>query len=88
MTESNAFVKINDYDTENKLLLKEKVIYYKTVAKKINKINTLKSKIEYDELKYHFKSTNRTTIRFNSFKRPLNLIRKIKDGSIDLENTK
>ena len=77
MAEINALIKINDYDTENKLRLKEKEKYDKTVAEKINEINTLKRKMEYDELKYHFENKNRTRIRFNSFKCPLNVIRKI-----------
>ena len=84
MVGSNAFVKRNDYDTENNLLLKEKEIYDKTVAERKNEINTLNNKIEYDKLKYHFKSKNRTPISFNNCNCPLGLIRKIKDASIDL----
>ena len=48
----------------------------------------MNNKIEYDKLKYHFKSENRTTIYFNTLNRPLGLIRKVKDGSIDLEKAK
>ena len=83
MAESNAPVKRNDYDTENKLLLKEKEICDKIVPERKNEINTLNNKIEYDKLKYHFKSQNRTPISFNSFNRALGLIKKIKDASIE-----
>ena len=44
--------------------------------------------MEYDKLKYQFKSDNRTTINFSTFNCPLSLIRKIKDGSINLEKAK
>ena len=71
----------NDYDTENELLLKE--IHDKIVAERNNEINTLKSKIKYDKWKYHFKSED-----VNGVNRPLRLVRKIKDGSIDLEKAK
>ena len=37
---------------------------------------------------YYFKSKNRIPISFNGFNRPLGLIRKIRDGSIDLEKAK
>ena len=85
LAESNALVKRHDYDTENKLLLKEKEIYDEIAVERKNKINTLKNKIEYDKLKYHFQSENRTPRSFNSFTRFLGLIRKKKDGSSDLE---
>ena len=41
LVESNALLNLfkNDYDTESKLLLKEKKIYDKIVAKRNNKIN-------------------------------------------------
>ena len=64
MTESNAPVKRNHYETENKLLLQEKGIYDKIVAERKNEINTFNNKTECDTLKYHFKSKNRTPISF------------------------
>ena len=88
LPETNALVKGKDYDTENKLVFKEKEIYGKIVAEKENEINTLNSKTEDDKLKYHLKSDNRTPISFNTFNCPLSLKRKIKDGSIDLEKAK
>ena len=52
MVEFNAFVKKNDYDTENKLFLKKKELYDKFVNEKNNEINTLNNKIKYDKLTY------------------------------------
>ena len=34
------------------------------MAERKNKINNLSNKIEYDKLKYHFKSKNRAPISF------------------------
>ena len=50
MVESNSFVKKNDYDTENKLLLKETEMYDRIVAEGNNETKTLNSKIKYDKL--------------------------------------
>ena len=88
MAKSNALVKINDYDTKNKLLLKERGIYVGIVAEEKNEINPLNNKIENDKLKYHFKSENRKPISFNSFNLRHGLIRKLEDSSIDLEKAK
>ena len=46
----------NYYDTENKLLLKEKELHDKTAAKRNNEINTLNNKTKYDKLTYYFKN--------------------------------
>ena len=48
----------------------------------------MKNEIKYHELTYHFKSENRKAINFNDVNRQLGLIRKIRDGSIDLEKAK
>ena len=88
MAKSNALVKINDYDIENKLLLKERGIYVGIVAEEKNEINPLNNKIENDKSKYHFKSENRKSISFNSFNLRHGLIRKLEDSSIDLEKAK
>ena len=50
MAESNTLVKRNDYDIENKLLLKEKEIYEKIAAERKNEMSTLNNKTEYDKL--------------------------------------
>ena len=72
----------NGYDTEHKLLLKEKEICYKIVAKRNNEVNNLNNKIKYDKLKYYFQSEDTLTISLNGFKGPLGLIRKIKNSSM------
>ena len=56
LAKSNALVKRNNDDAENKVLLKEKEIYDEIVAERKRKINTLNNKTEYDKVKYHFKS--------------------------------
>ena len=48
----------------------------------------MNNKTEYDKLTCHFKNEDRIPISFKGFNRPLGLIRKIKDGSIDLEKSK
>ena len=45
----------------------------------------MNNKFKCDKLKYYFKSEDNIPISFNRFNRPLVLIRKIRDGSIDLE---
>ena len=68
--------------------MKEKEIYNKLVVERKSQTNILNYEIKYDKLTYYFKSKNTTPIRFNAFNCPLGLIRKIKDGSIDLEKAK
>ena len=53
-----------------------------------HKINTLSYNIKFDKLTYYFKSGGRKSIGFNNFNCPLDLIRKIKNGSIDLEKVR
>ena len=48
----------------------------------------MNNKVEYDKLTYHFEIEDRITIIFKDFNCPLGLIRKIKDGFIDLEKAK
>ena len=61
-------------------------MYDKIVAERKNDINTLNNKIENDESTCHFKIEDRIPISFKSFNRPLSPIRKVKGGSIYLEN--
>ena len=68
--------------------MKEKEIYGKIAAEKSNEKYCLNNKIKHDKLKYHLKSENRTPIIFNGFKCPIGLIRKKKDGFVDLEKAK
>ena len=85
MAESNALVKKNDYNTENKLILKEKEINDKIAAKKDNEINTWSNKCRYDKLTHYFEIEDRIPVSFNDFNHSLVLKRKIIDGSADLE---
>ena len=71
------FIKKNDYNTEEKSLLKEKEIYDKIVPERPNEINNLKNKIKYDKLTHYFKSEDEIPIPFNGSNRPLGLIKKI-----------
>ena len=48
----------------------------------------MKNKFKYDKLMYHFQSKITIPVSFNGFNRPLGLLRRIKDGSIDLEKAK
>ena len=68
--------------------MKKKDIYDKIAIERSIEINTLSNKIKYDKLTYYFKNENRTLIIFNGYTRPLGFIRKIKDGSTDLEKAK
>ena len=84
LAQTKELVRRNDYDTENKLFWRKKR-YGKIAAVKKNEINTLNSKMEFDKLRYQFKIDNRTSINFSTLNCPL---RKIKDGSINLEKEK
>ena len=70
--------------------MKEKEIHDKIIAERNNEINTFSDKSNYHKLTYLFKSevTFKAPISFNHFNCPLCLIRKIKDGPIDLEKAK
>ena len=48
----------------------------------------MSQKIKYDKLAYYFKSENSKRISFNDLNCPLGLVRKIKDGSINLEKVR
>ena len=85
LLESNGLINLpkNGYDTESKLLLKEKEIYDKIVAKRNNKINIWKNKIKYDKLMYYFKNDDRTPRSVNNFNHPLGLKRNIIDSFME-----
>ena len=53
-----------------------------------SKINTLNNTIKYDKLIKYLKSEDNIPLILNDFNRSLDLIRKIMDGSIDLEKVK
>ena len=74
----NVILKIMHFWRKNKYMIK-------LLLKKSNEINNLYNKIKYDKLTYHYINENNTPISFNGFNRRLGLIRKVKNGSIDLE---
>ena len=84
LVKSNGLLKLakNGYDTESKLLLKEKEIYDKIVTERNNRINIWNNKIIYNKLKYYFKNGGRIPRSVNNFNRPLGLKRKIIDSLI------
>ena len=84
LLESNGLLNLlkNGYDTESKLLLKEKEIYDKIVAERNNEINIWNNKIKYNKWKYYFKNDDRIPRSVNNFNRPLGLKRKIIDSSM------
>ena len=65
--------------------MKEREIYDENLAERNNGRNALNNKIKYDKLTYYFKSEDRIPTTFNGFNSALGRIRKVKDGSIDLE---
>ena len=74
----NVILTIMHFWRKNKYMIK-------LLLKKSNEINNLYNKIKYDKLTYHYINENNTPISFNGFNRRLGLIRKVKNGSIDLE---
>ena len=74
----NVILTIMHFRRKNKYMIK-------LLLKKSNEINNLYNKIKYDKLTYHYINENNTRISFNGFNRRLGLIRKVKNGSIDLE---
>ena len=68
--------------------MKKREIYNKFVTERNEWINNWAKKIKYGKLTNYFKVGNTIQISFNCFNRPLGLIRKIKDDSIDLEKPK
>ena len=85
LVKSNGLLNLlkNGYDTESKLLLKEKEIYDKIVAKRNNKRNIWNNKIKYDKLMYYSKNDVRIPRSLNNFNHPLDLKRNIIDSSME-----
>ena len=81
-------LKKSDYDSKNnyKSLWKQKKICDELVTEKKNEINTLIEKINYNDLTCYLKKNK--PISFINFNRPLSLLRKIKDGDIELEKAR
>ena len=79
---------INDDDYKDKLLLsKEREIFKDIYIKRLDKIDELNNKIDYDNLKYVVVSSGKK-IDFDSLENPITFLNDIKKGKISLEEAK
>ena len=76
---------INDDDYKNKLLIsKEREIFKDIYNKRLDKIEELNNKIDYDDLKYVVESRG-DEYRFNTIKDPIIFLDDIKKGKISVK---
>ena len=81
-------VNINNSDNKDKLLLsKEREIFKDIYSKRLDKIEELNNKIDYNNLKYVVVSSG-DEYRFDKLDDPLVLLSDIKKGKISLEEAK
>ena len=79
---------INDDDYKNKLLIsKEREIFKDIYIKRLDKLEELNNKIDYDNLKYVVESSG-VEYSFNKIKDPIIFLNDIKKGQISLEEAK
>ena len=79
---------INDNDYKNKLLIsKEREIFKDIYNKKLDKIEELNNKINYNNPKYVVERNN-NEYSFNKINDPITLLNNIKYGKISLEEAK
>ena len=79
---------ISDDDYNNKLLIsKEREIFKDIYNKRLDKLEELNYKIDYDNLKYVAESSS-DEYRFNKIEDPIALLNDIKKGKVSLEETK
>ena len=79
---------INDNDYKNNLLIsKEREIFKDIYNKKLDKIEELNNKIDYNNLKYVVERNN-NEYSFNKINDPMSLLNNIKYGKISLEEAK
>ena len=79
---------ISDDDYKNKLLIsKEREIFKDIYNKRLDKIEELNNKIDYDNLKYVVESSG-DEYEFNKIKNPMALLNDIKKGKISIEEAK
>ena len=78
----------SDDDYKNKLLIsKEREIFKDIYHKRLDKLEELNNKIDYDNLKYAVESSG-DEYRFNKMEDPIALLNDIKKGKISLEEEK
>ena len=84
--DNNQLVNINkDDDYKSKLLYsKEREIFKDIYNKRLDKIEELSNKIDYNDLKY-VTINNNTTHNFSDITGPINVLNEIKNGKISLE---
>ena len=81
-------VNINKDDYKDKLLLsKETEIFKDIYNKRLDKIEELNNKIDYDNLKYFVVNSGKT-YDFSTLKDPISLLEEIKKGTITLQEVK
>ena len=86
--QDKQIVNINKDDYKNKLLLsKEREIFKDIYNKRLDKIEELNDKIDYDNLQYIIYS-KKQIINFSELKSPLTLLDEIKKGEMTLEGAK
>ena len=86
--QDKQIVNINKDDYKDKLLLsKEREIFKDIYNKKLDKIEELNNKIDYDNLKYVVYSSKKI-YNFSELKDPLTLLNEIKKGEMTLEEAK
>ena len=79
---------ISDDDYKNKLLIsKEREIFKDIYNKRLDKLEELNNKIDYDNLKYVVESSG-DEYRFNKIEYPIAFLNDIKKGKISLEEAK
>ena len=79
---------ISNDDYKNKLLIsKEREIFKDIYNKRLDKIEELNNKIDYDNLKYVVESSG-DQYKFNKIKDPIALLNDIKKGKISIEEAK
>ena len=86
--QDNQLVSINKDDYKDKLLLsKEREIFKDIFNKRLNKIEELNNKIDYDDLDYVILSKD-MEYNFSIEKDPISLLKAIKDGEISLNEAR
>ena len=86
--QSNKQQLIREDDYKNKLLIsKERQIFKDIYDKRLDKIEELNNKIDYDNLKYVVERSG-VEYNFNKVKNPIDLLNDIKKGKILLEEAK
>ena len=86
--QDKQIVNIDKDDYKNKLLLsKEREIFKDICNKRLDKIEELNNKIDYDNLQYIIYS-KKQIINFSELKSPITLLDEIKKGEMTLEGAK